>query len=558
MLHPLPRRAVAPLAAAFVLFAGLTCTESSTAPNSKRLFPLSLAPVFTQAATEIYRNLVSFELDIDNIRVLLTRADGSVALDTTVARAAGQDSIVLNLAVELKSNHEELEATIELRSGTQVLFSGTQTIQAQVGITSPPTAPIEVEYIGPGATVTTLDVNPDTTISGIDDIQMRIVGRDANNQVVPNLLLEWTLEGANAAALGVVTSTGLFQPTGQRGTVTVSAELPTGIKASATVIIDPPPANVVVISGGGQTGTVGTALAAPIVVEVQATDGGPVLGHTVSFAVTAGGGSVAPASAVTGANGRASAVLTLGNAPGTNTVEVTATGLSPVSVSATANVGPAVRLAIAQQPSPTAVSGSALAVQPSVRLQDALGNNVPAANVPVTVALTAADGRTLQGTTTQGTNASGVAQFTGLGISGPPGTTTLTFTSGSLTSVISSSISVSTGAPSTLSQLNTLASSDTAGANVAVEVRPAVIVRDATNNGVAGVEVKFRRHGGPGATINAQPDTMVLVTTNASGEAFLSARRLQTLVGFDTVLVTAAGLTDTLRFVATVTHASAT
>ncbi|MBW4612840.1 MAG: DUF4082 domain-containing protein [Desmonostoc vinosum HA7617-LM4] len=95
-------------------------------------------------------------------------------------------------------------------------------------------------------------------------------------------------------------------------------------------------------SGDNQSGTVGTALANPLVVQVKNSAGNPQSGVTVNFAVTGGGGSVSPTSAVTNASGQASTTLTLGAAPGatspvTNTVSASASGYGSVTFTATAN-----------------------------------------------------------------------------------------------------------------------------------------------------------------------------------------------------------------------------
>ena len=77
-----------------------------------------------------------------------------------------------------------------------------------------------------------------------------------------------------------------------------------------------PPDAIVKISGDNQSGRPGARLANPLVVEVIDENDDPVSGVTVNFAVTAGGGSVSPASATTNNNGRAQTRLTLGDAPG--------------------------------------------------------------------------------------------------------------------------------------------------------------------------------------------------------------------------------------------------
>ena len=60
----------------------------------------------------------------------------------------------------------------------------------------------------------------------------------------------------------------------------------------------------------------------------------------VSFAVTAGGGTLSSATATTNANGRARTWLTLGSEPGTNTVEATVEGLESVTFTATGQESP--------------------------------------------------------------------------------------------------------------------------------------------------------------------------------------------------------------------------
>ena len=66
------------------------------------------------------------------------------------------------------------------------------------------------------------------------------------------------------------------------------------------------------ISGDTQQGTAGAALAQPFVVEVRDGDSAAFVGVPVTFAVTAGGGTLSATSATTDANGRTQSTLTLG------------------------------------------------------------------------------------------------------------------------------------------------------------------------------------------------------------------------------------------------------
>ncbi|WP_416233384.1 N,N-dimethylformamidase beta subunit family domain-containing protein [Anabaena sp. UHCC 0399] len=96
------------------------------------------------------------------------------------------------------------------------------------------------------------------------------------------------------------------------------------------------------ISGDNQNGAAGATLTNPLVVQVKDSAGNSQSGVTVNFAVTTGGGSVSPTSAVTDGNGQANTTLTLGaisgaTLPVTNNVSATADGIGSVTFSATAN-----------------------------------------------------------------------------------------------------------------------------------------------------------------------------------------------------------------------------
>ena len=78
-----------------------------------------------------------------------------------------------------------------------------------------------------------------------------------------------------------------------------------------------------VVTGDDQTGAVGEALPAPVVVEVTDSDGDPVSGVTVEFVLTSAGdgGDVTPETAQTNAGGRAEAHVLLGDKVGLQTGE---------------------------------------------------------------------------------------------------------------------------------------------------------------------------------------------------------------------------------------------
>jgi chitodextrinase len=83
-----------------------------------------------------------------------------------------------------------------------------------------------------------------------------------------------------------------------------------------------------VVDGDGQQGAVGAPLGAPVVVEVTSAGGDPVPGAMVEFALTSAGdgGEIAPATALTSADGRAQAHVLLGDKVGLQTGEARVPG----------------------------------------------------------------------------------------------------------------------------------------------------------------------------------------------------------------------------------------
>jgi hypothetical protein len=225
-------------------------------------------------------------------------------------------------------------------------------------------------------------------------------------------------------------------------TVTASAEGLAGSPLTFNLTATPGNASgISIVSGDGQTGAVGAPLTAALVVKVVDGSGNPVIGATVTWAVTAGGGSPNPASSTTDANGQAATTWTLGPTPGTNTLTASVTGVGAVTFTATGVSGAPSRLAILTQPSQTAQVGTPFGRQPVIQVRDGQGNDVAQSGVPVTAAIALGAG-TLGGTATRSTDAQGRATFTDLQINGAAGAHTLIFAAAGYTSVTSTSINV--------------------------------------------------------------------------------------------------------------------
>jgi fibronectin-binding autotransporter adhesin len=423
-------RSVATLVA--LAIAGLSCGERITAPQGMRDVSFAVAPTFTPRAALIDDALATFGLTVDNIHLVVTRTGGGTALDTTVAFPAGIDSVAIELRLPISGNTENFTAFIELRQGTVVLFSGSQGITLRVNPPAGGNAPeIPIDYVGPGSEAEAIVVLPaDTTVAPGASFDLRAVALSAANDTVTNSPINWRLLDE---AIGTVDSTGTFSAVAIRGNARIVAKLPNLVEDTALVRIVPPATHLAVIAGAGQTGAAGTALASPIVVQVQAADNLPVPGITVNLAVDNGGGSVTPPSAVSDTLGRVDAFFTLGTGVGEQGIRATSAGLPDLVVSATSVAGPAALLEIIVQPPDSATVGIAFDVPPVAKLRDAFGNPRLVAGTAITVALSAPTVGTIGGSTSVLTDANGEASFAGLSLNALIGSTTLTFASGALT-----------------------------------------------------------------------------------------------------------------------------
>jgi hypothetical protein len=119
---------------------------------------------------------------------------------------------------------------------------------------------------------------------------------------------------------------------GNNGVYAASGIFPASSYQSANYFRDivfktDPVSSLVKASGDNQAGLLGATLPNALVVRIRDANDNPLAGVTVTFAVTAGTGSLSATSAITNANGNASTTLTLGTSGGTTTVTATATGI---------------------------------------------------------------------------------------------------------------------------------------------------------------------------------------------------------------------------------------
>ena len=261
---------------------------------------------------------------------------------------------------------------------------------------------------------------------------------------------------------------------------------------------------VAIVSGDAQAGRVGAVLASPLVVRVSDARGRPVAGSEVTFAVSSGNGTVAPATVTTDADGVASAQWTLGPGVGVQTADARVTS---------ANAPPGVRffarasegLAIAAGDAQSAPAGERLPEPLIVRVTDA--DNRPIQGLTITWAALGG-GSVAPATSTTGNDGRAASERT-LGPALGPQTTTASGP-GLLGSVTFTHVATSGQA----TQILAVSGDGQSGAAGSQLPRPLVIgVLDADDNPVAGASVSWTIEEGGGTM---DPPTS---TTGADGTA---------------------------------------
>jgi hypothetical protein len=116
-------------------------------------------------------------------------------------------------------------------------------------------------------------------------------------------------------------------------TLLASAGTTVVVPVNATAIF---PSDLIVAQGSAQTAKVATVLKNDVVVRVLGPGSVPMIGVTVTFRVTAGGGAISPQSLLTNALGEATTKWRVGAFAGMNTVVAESGALAPATISATA------------------------------------------------------------------------------------------------------------------------------------------------------------------------------------------------------------------------------
>lgn len=449
--------------------------------------------------------------------------------------AVGGGSVSPTSAVSGPSGEMAVRRTLGAAPGRQL------TIATATGLKGSPVTFIHSASVGQPASLIAVSGNGQSGQAGEqlpDPLVIRLV--DAMGNGLFGKAVTWPVAsggGTITAASPTTDAAGMASAIWTLGPVPgVNIAIPGSSGFTATFTASSGPTQPTAISANTPiqaTGTAGAPASPSPSVRVTDAQGRPVPGVLVSFTVSAGGGSVAPATASTDANGDAAASLwTLGAVAGANALSASATGAngalsgSPVRFTAIAGPGPMSRLAMVVQPSSSGVSGAPLARAPAVQTQDSNGNDVSVTGVVVTATIAGSPAGASLSSASATTDGGGRATFSGLTITGPAATYMLLFTSSpSLTATTSNGISLSSG--SALATISILVQPSASVINGApFPIQPAVLAQDQYGLPLSGVSVSVSVVPS-GATLGGQ----LTRSTDAVGIATFTGLTLTGTVG---------------------------
>lgn len=243
-----PRRVRTTFAALLVLFAAYACVDAPYGPDSVEapgtlvVAPaLSLVAPSGPALTAEQSNALAEAFDLVNqFRMEVRRqSTGALVLDTLIAVSPGQDAY--DLSANVNASVEELFlVTLTALQGDKELFKA-----ESIPVTAVPTAAansarppagvsVPLTYSGPGATATSVEVDPGQVVVGVGGtVQMGAKVLDAQGAVVSDVPVAWTSATAGVATVG---SSGMVTGAGS-GVTRVSVTTPTGLQATAEVYV---------------------------------------------------------------------------------------------------------------------------------------------------------------------------------------------------------------------------------------------------------------------------------------------------------------------------------
>jgi alpha-tubulin suppressor-like RCC1 family protein len=397
--------------------------------------------------------------------------------------------------------------------------AGARTLSFSATGISSTTADVTIQAGAASSVAINAGNNQNATAGSAVTIAPSVVVSDADGNVVSGATVTFAVASGGGSVTGASAITGsngvatvgswtLGATAGANTLTATSGTLPavrftaTGLSGNASALakVGADPASVTAGASFGDS------------IRVRATDanGNPKAGVAVTFAVTAGGGSVAPATATTDAAGLAAAVFTTGTSAGTNTATASATGLagSPVTWSITTTAGPAAAVTKIGTYPAIVVAGASYGDSVRAQVTDANGN--PKSGITVTFAVTAGGGTIAPASRVTDSAGKAAARF----VTGPAaGSNSATAT---VSGLAPATFTITTSAPPVNSVSVT---PDSSGMPIGSTQPLTATMRDASNNVLSGRSVAWQSSNPGVATVSSSG----LVTAVALGTTTITA-----------------------------------
>ena len=483
------------LSAGLVALAAGACGDSMGSSGTP--VQLSLQPEFPASYT---RGV--FDLAVDRVRVRLIRPPAEAVVDTLIVFPPDAAELAIRVKVPLIARREVLNASVQLSSGTRVLFSGTRELEVT---DVPGVAPaIPLQYVGPGTSMSSLRIEPrDSALRPGQAFQYRVVAFSGATQI-EDFYVGWSTSDPDRVA---VDATGHLVVPGENGSFYLRVVSPTGIKDSTRVWISPPATNMIRVDGDEQTGPAATQLPKPFVVRVLTAGGEGVPGVPVKT-TTISNGILRQQVVLSDAEGFARTTVTLGPLAGVQTFEVTSAGLPTLTFRATVLAGAPSRIRIVSGSDQQGVVGELLPNAFVARITDAIGNFIP--GVPVEWAVVTGGGVLEQVDTETNQNGLAVGIYR-LGIVAGTNSVRISANNGALSEEFEA-----TGVPGQPAEMAAIAGDAQTGVPGATIAPLIVLVTDEFGNVLHGVVVTWTIEDG-GGTLSTTSST-----TDISGRASVS------------------------------------
>jgi adhesin/invasin len=367
---------------------------------------------------------------------------------------------------------------------------------------------------------------------------------------VPGRTVTWGVTGGGSITptsisnnLGIANATRVLGntagPQGATATVGGLTGSPVSFSATATHGVA---TTILKFAGDGQSATAGSAVSNPPTAKVVDQFGNSVPGVNVTFAVTAGGGSVVPTTPIPSDTAGKAAVTswTLGPAAGTNndTLTASAPGLPSARFVASGLSGAAKNLVYVSGTPQTDTIGASLSL--SVRVTDSLGNGVQ--GVTVSWLVTAGGGSVTPSSQTDVTGFATATRVLGTAAGVDSATASVGGLIGSPQPFGATALH---GNPAQI--FRTAGDGQTATVNTAVATALEARITDRAGNPIQSANVTFTATAGSGSLIPASPATLA---TDAGGFAQITSWTLSTTARLDSVTATSTG-TPGANFTAT-------